>query len=81
MQDFAPQEQFVAVLDCNDVTRKNLDTSMLRVAAPIIENNFPERYAYGIHRMSRNPSLPTHLRPMWMWSLRLALLRICLVTP
>jgi hypothetical protein len=42
-RDYAPQQKFVAVLDCNNVTRKNLDTNMLRMAAPVIENNFPER--------------------------------------
>jgi len=38
-----PVETFVMVLDCRGMRKKNLDFHMVKLASPIIENNYPER--------------------------------------
>ncbi|CAM9781732.1 unnamed protein product [Chrysoparadoxa australica] len=38
-------EQFVLLVDCRELSRSNLDWELLQKAAPILENNYPERQA------------------------------------
>ncbi|CAM9864022.1 unnamed protein product, partial [Discosporangium mesarthrocarpum] len=42
-EDFAPASKFCLILDCRGVGRKNMDLKLMKAAAPVIENNYPER--------------------------------------
>jgi CRAL/TRIO domain len=40
---YAPAHKFCMILDCRGLSAKNMDWKLLRMAAPILENNYPER--------------------------------------